>query len=313
MKTFFLDEKYSTTELLTKENPEIINHAEDKFKTILLLPEDKGRQDEGGLRIKGCFKKSYKDKPLISIITVVFNGEKYLEQTIQSVINQSYNNVEYIIIDGGSTDETVDIIKKYQAKIDYWVSEKDNGIYDAMNKGVRLSTGEVVGIINADDYYEKDIFKVIIDIYKQSNIDILYGDTDYVGEKSNTIIPAHQIGKKYKILPYSLKWIWAQMIFGHPSSFVSLKTYKKYGLYDPSFKIAADYDFFIRIIQENIHAYYITKVISHFREGGISTSSEKELYKENFKARKKNNILIAYIVSAILNVLNIVKTKRQKT
>ena len=112
-----LDEGYSTTRLLTQEKPKIINTSEDKFETVLFLPEGENRKGEGGLRTKGYFKKSFDDKPLISIITVVFNGEKYLEETIQSVINRTYSNVEYIIIDGGSSDGTLDIIKKYEDKI----------------------------------------------------------------------------------------------------------------------------------------------------------------------------------------------------
>jgi len=106
----------------------ILNEKEDNSK--LFLSEGENRKGEGGQRTKGHFKKSYEKKPLISVITVVFNGEKYLEETITSVINQTYENVEYIIIDGGSTDGTLDIIKRYEDKIDYWVSEKDNGIYD---------------------------------------------------------------------------------------------------------------------------------------------------------------------------------------
>lgn len=107
---------------------------------MLVLPPKSERQGEGGLRTKGYFKQSLADKPLISVITVVFNGEPNLEETIQSVINQTYDNVEYIIIDGGSTDGTVDIIRKYDGQIDYWVSERDGGIYDAMNKGWLLAT-----------------------------------------------------------------------------------------------------------------------------------------------------------------------------
>ena len=147
-----LDKNYSTTRLLTEEQPHLEKRPEDKFETILFLPKDEERKGEGGLRTKGYFKKSYKNKPLISIITVVFNGEKYLEETILSVINQSYDNVEYIIIDGGSTDGTVDIIKKYEDRIDYWVSERDGGIYDAMNKGIKLAThNSYLMWINAGD------------------------------------------------------------------------------------------------------------------------------------------------------------------
>lgn len=121
-QTISLDDKYSTTRLVFNDKCLIVNEKEDN--STFLLPEGEDRKGEGGLRTKGYFKKSYKGKPLISIITVVYNGEKYLEETIQSVINQTYENVEYIIIDGGSTDGTLEIIKKYEDKIDYWVSEK---------------------------------------------------------------------------------------------------------------------------------------------------------------------------------------------
>ena len=126
---FTLSPDYSTTRLVTREAPTIEEAPNTAFKTVLFLPEGEGRQNEGGLRTQGYFKHSLPDKPLITVITVVFNGEKYLEETILSVINQTYDNVEYIIIDGGSTDGTLDIISKYEYAIDYWVSEKDNGIY----------------------------------------------------------------------------------------------------------------------------------------------------------------------------------------
>jgi len=160
-------------------NSKIPAKEDEKFDTLLFLPEGEGRKGEGGLRTKGYFKFSYEYNddlgfrvedldipvkipqtsnlksqtyPLITIITVVYNGEKYLEETIKSVINQTYPNVEYIIIDGGSTDGTLDIIKKYEDYIDYWVSEKDKGIYDAMNKGILVSNGKYLLFLNADDF-----------------------------------------------------------------------------------------------------------------------------------------------------------------
>ena len=123
----------------------------EKLKTVLFLPPNSERQGEGGLRTKKLFKYSTQELPLISVITVVFNGEKYLEQTIQSIIHQSYPSLEYIVIDGGSTDSSLNIIKKYEDWIDYWVSEPDQGIYDAMNKGTILSLGSHTLYINADD------------------------------------------------------------------------------------------------------------------------------------------------------------------
>ena len=157
-----INKKYSTTKLLTKDKPLLEIKPADNFETVLFLPENINRKAEGGLRTKGYYKKSYDDKPLVSIVTVVFNGEKYLEQTIQSVINQTYDNVEYIIIDGGSTDGTVDIIKNYEDRIDYWISEKDKGIYDAMNKGINLASGEWINFMNAGDiFYDEKVLNTI--------------------------------------------------------------------------------------------------------------------------------------------------------
>ncbi|MCI5136399.1 MAG: glycosyltransferase [Candidatus Electrothrix sp. AW2] len=159
-KSSELNPNYSTTRLVTRERPVIEEPPAAAFKTVLFLPVGEGRQGEGGLRTQGYFKRSLpdKDKPLITVITVVFNGVQRLEETILSVIGQTYDNVEYIIIDGGSTDGTLDIIRKYEHAIDYWVSEKDRGIYDAMNKGIDLTTGEWMNFMNAgDSFFSKNI------------------------------------------------------------------------------------------------------------------------------------------------------------
>lgn len=149
---FCLDTAYSTTRLLTREKAVSENPPDSKMQSMLFLPPNPGRQGEGGLRTTGYFKQSLPDKPLITVITVVFNGDQHLEETIQSVINQTYDNVEYIIIDGGSIDGTVDIIRKYERQIDYWVSEPDGGIYDAMNKGWLLANSNAfILFINSGD------------------------------------------------------------------------------------------------------------------------------------------------------------------
>ena len=131
---------------------------------------------EGGTRNRGELKRSVSNQPLISIITVVRNGEVHLEEAIKSVLNQSYGNIEYVVIDGNSTDSTLDIIRKYEDRIDYWISEPDKGISDAFNKGIALCKGEWIGIINADDWYELDTFNNIIQQAKASNSSVIYGN-----------------------------------------------------------------------------------------------------------------------------------------
>lgn len=237
--TICLNNKHSTTKLLTKEYPKIINNLEDKFESVLFLPEGEDRRGEGGLRTKGYFKKSYEDKPLISIVTVVFNGEEFLEETIQSVINQTYDNVEYIIIDGGSTDGTVDIIKKYEDRIDYWVSEKDSGIYDAMNKGISLFQGQYIWFINAGDLlYNTDILKSIFNI--NCIADSYYGRTALI--KKNNVIA------KITNIPNVLSWksMSRGMVISHQSIIFHRN---KVVLYNLNYNVVSDHDWIIQILK----------------------------------------------------------------
>lgn len=207
----------------------------------------------------------------VSIITVVFNGEKYLEQTIQSVLNQSYSDIEYIIIDGGSTDGTLDIIKKYEDKLGYWVSEKDNGIYDAMNKGISKATGELVGIINADDYYSPDAVTLVVDFYeKEDNPDILYANMELMTEDTN---------KSQVIIP-SMKGLTKEMSLNHPTCFVKKILYdeRKFNL---NYSISADYELMMYFIHQNKSFYYIPQTLAYMRLGGASDNfvlSSKEVF-----------------------------------
>ena len=140
----------------------------NKYETFNFYPLSKNRKrySEGGLRIKLEFKQSLPNRPLITIITVVFNGEKYLQETINSIKNQTYNNYEFVVIDGGSTDKTMEIIKKNSNTIDYWVSEEDEGLYDAFNKGLSLARGDYIGIINSDDTYENNALEILTNLLK---------------------------------------------------------------------------------------------------------------------------------------------------
>lgn len=216
-----------------------------------------------------------KNCPKISIITVSYNSAKTIEQTILSVINQSYKNIEYIIIDGGSTDGTVDIIKKYADKIAYWVSEPDKGISDAFNKGIKKSTGEIVGIINADDWYELDAIKLIVEIFAiEKEYGFCFGDLVYTDD--NNQICMKQFGRKEyeESIRYEMKDI------PHPTVFIRREIYEKVGLFSLNFKIAMDYELMLRISKNKIKGLYISKTIANMRIGGVSNVNWKDGLKE---------------------------------
>ena len=168
----------------------IENSPSSKIQTSSFLSSYPRRLGEGGLRTKGFYKSSTPSEPLVSVITIVLNGEEYIEKTIQSVIRQTYKNIEYIVVDGGSTDATLDIIHQYENTIDYWVSENDKGIYDAMNRGIDLSTGWLINFINAGDlfYNNSTIATVSREI---GSAGVIYGKTliDYGTGYKNMVEP----------------------------------------------------------------------------------------------------------------------------
>ena len=296
--TICLDKNYSTTRLLTQDKPVIINNPGDKFETVLFLPEGEGRKGEGGLRAKGYFKRSFEGKPLISIVTVVFNGEKYLEETIQSVINQTYDNVEYIIIDGGSTDGTMGIIKKYEHAIDYWVSEKDNGIYHAMNKGLSLAIGDYIALLNCGDWYELDACEIISIDIKKSHYDVYYGIIRVFDNNIFRNISGSTVNNLNKSM------------IAHPTCFISRKIYSQFR-YNAIYRTSGDYDLIIRLSKSEKSFYLIERILANFRLGGISCSylglieSAKIKRKYKFISFKKYILLIinAYL-SRFYNLIN---------
>ena len=229
-----------------------------------------------------------KTDPLISIITVVYNGKEFLEETIQSVINQTYKNIEYIIIDGGSTDGTVDIIKKYEEHIDYWVSEKDEGIYDAMNKGIDIASGEFIAFLNADDWYEKDSVKYIVQEYsKHNDIDFFYGNLNFIKKNGDIVLWKGNRGYKGLEIP-------------HPTCFIRASLLKN-NFFKTNFKIAADTEMTLRLLNSNIKSKYIDKTIANFRDGGVS-SQFWLTQKENFKILSKYigfNFALRYFLKSL--------------
>jgi len=286
---FCLDERYSTTKCVTEEKPQIINRPEDKFETLLFLPPGEGRQGEGGLRTKGYFKKSYEDKPLISVITVVLNGEKYLEETILSVLSQTYDNVEYIIIDGGSTDGTLDIIKKYEDYIDYWVSEKDNGIYDAMNKGINVASGEWINFMNAgDEFYENDVLNKIFSQNKFKKMDVVYGNHNVIYPHKTRIAKAGNIED-----------IWKGSQFCHQSAFVSVYVHKEYK-FNLSNRIGADFEFFYTLYKKNMSFRHIDITVANYSAGGLSDIKRIDSIVGWWNIIEKNTKVNLYYVWSIL-------------
>ena len=201
--------------------------------------------------------------PLVSIITVSYNASKTIEQTILSVINQTYTNIQYIIIDGKSTDETIDIINKYKEYISVFISEKDNGIYDAMNKGISLAQGELIGIINADDWYELDTVETVV---KKYNLQINQTNCLYYG-----MLRIWREEKEYCVRQFHHNFV-TETVIQHPTNFVPKALYDSYGGFDASFKIAADYDLLNRFRVNQVQFIKIDKILANFREGGASTT-----------------------------------------
>ncbi len=201
----------------------------------------------------------------ISVVTVVYNGEKYLRDAISSVLNQNYPELEYVIIDGGSTDATVDIIKSYGDQISYWVSEPDKGIYDAMNKGVKKCTGEVIAILNADDMHLPHTLKSVAEKFQSTDADIVYGKMIKVKELE---------GKNYEqeVAP-DLGNVEQTMPIFHPSTFVKKQVYDDLGVFDTRFKVAADYEFIYRCYKAGKRFEYLELPVSKFRLVGISNAS----------------------------------------
>ena len=206
---------------------------------------------------------------LFSIITVCYNSEKTIERTIKSVLNQTNKDYEYIIIDGGSTDNTLNIVMQYEPSFEgklKYISEKDNGIYDAMNKGISMANGELIGLLNSDDYYEHDALEIMNSKY----------ETLYDKDKKHLVMYGFQRivkdDKELAVEIYHHNNLDKQMI-SHPTCFVSRDTYKDFGMFDTKYKSASDYDFMMRLYHKTDTVFVpIYKVITNFERGGMSAS-----------------------------------------
>lgn len=219
----------------------------------------------GGNRTRGVELNSTPGRPLLSIVTVVYNGVGTIERTIRSVLDQSYDNVEYIIVDGASDDGTLDVIRKYDQDIAYWVSEPDKGIYDAMNKGIQLCTGEFIGLINADDWYLTGVFDRIVSEMNDNPEKLVFHGDIWVHYANGT-----KKIKKGRSSKFLLKY-W-EMVMNHPSFFVHRTLYEK-RLFDTGLRVSSDHKWTLTTYLEHEDSFhYIPEPISNFSAGGASMS-----------------------------------------
>ncbi|ESP95138.1 MULTISPECIES: glycosyltransferase family 2 protein [Pseudoalteromonas] len=225
----------------------------------------------------------------VSIVTVCYNSAETIEDTIRSVVSQTYDDIEYIIVDGGSTDNTLKIVDKYKAHIDVLISEPDRGIYDAMNKGVEAATGDVVGILNSDDFYEtKESVASIVSEFDDAT-DIVFGDLVFVN--ADNLSKVTRFYSLPKFAPWKLRFGWMPP---HPATFIRKSSYDKHGLYKLDYKISADYEMFVRLLLVHKLSFkHVAKTLVRMRDGGVSTSgiqSSIRLNQEIVKACLENSI-----------------------
>ncbi len=218
----------------------------------------------------------------ISVITVSYNSGSTIGDTIRSVVSQKYDDVEYLIVDGASKDNTSEIVKSFGSGVTFFLSEKDKGIYDAMNKGVSLAKGEVIGILNSDDFYsDENVLNHVMNLFEETGADALYADLDYVDQ-----LDTSRIVRKWRSGAYRdglFKWGWMPP---HPTFFVKRAVYEKFGAYNLSLKSAADYELMLRLLHKHkLKVAYLPRTIIHMRTGGQSNVTIKNRIKANMEDR----------------------------
>ena len=226
----------------------------------------------------------------ISIITVCLNCESTIEDTIRSVTSQSYPNIEYILIDGNSSDNTMMIVNQYKDQIDEIVSESDEGIYHAINKGIELANGDLIGILHADDFYENtEVISKVIKLFNSSGADSVYGDLEYVARENTNKVLRNWVAGDYNRDSFKFGWMPP-----HPSFFVKKKVYELYGAYSLELSLAADYEFMVRTLYKHgISVAYLNEVLVKMRIGGKGNKSLKQRVianREDKKAWEMNEV-----------------------
>ena len=229
--------------------------------------------------------------PKISIITAVYNGEKHIAQTIESVLGQSYTNIEYIVIDGGSTDKTVEIVNRYRNRIQHFVSERDKGIYDALNKGIGFATGDVIGLLHADDTFSGPLtLASIAKIFEGEKADGVYSDLVYIKkDEGKSRVIRYWESCKFELSLLSQGWMPP-----HPTLYLKRSIYEQVGKFNLNYPIAADYDFILRVFQtKGLKFFYLSEVTVQMQVGGVSNRNLKKILEkssQDFEILKQNGI-----------------------
>lgn len=218
----------------------------------------------------------------ISIVTITYNSEATLKDTIDSVLSQNYEEIEYLLVDGGSKDNTLAIIQSYADERIRWVSEPDNGIYDAMAKGKRMATGDVVGILNSDDFYpDKFVLSRVAEAFSMPDVDAVYGDLQYVSHEDTTKVTRNWVAGVYSRANFLQGWMPP-----HPTFFLKKEAFEKFGYYNPNFKSAGDYELMLRMLyKHHLKAVYIPHIQVIMRAGGVSNASFKNRIRANREDR----------------------------
>lgn len=212
------------------------------------------------------------DEPLVSVVTVCLNQAQSIAQCFESVIGQSYPRIEYIVLDGGSTDGTLEVIERYRAEIDQFVSEPDSGPFDAMNKGIGMATGEFVLILNSDDWYDPDAVRSLVDAAQRSAADVVHAQAHIVDMDDKVVETRgswHHDGILTSIMPYK-----------HETMLVRRDVYQRFGHYDPGYQIIADYEYAIRLYLAGCRFEYLPRPLLYFRLGGLSRRALDEKIRE---------------------------------
>ncbi|WP_241264681.1 glycosyltransferase family 2 protein [Marinobacter daepoensis] len=238
----------------------------------------------------------------VSIITVSFNSEATIRGTLESVRNQNYENIEHVVVDGASKDQTISIVNEYREGLGTVISEPDQGLYDAMNKGVSASTGDIIGILNSDDFFESDdVIAAVVKVFENHpEIDVVFGDVVFVEPKNLEKITRYYRSGHFR--PWKLRFGWMP---AHPATFVRTSAYKRVGMYRQDMRISADYEMFVRwLLVEKLRYEYLPRVLVRMRSGGVSTSGVKSsirLNREIVRACRDNGVYtnILFVLSKI--------------